>query len=143
MKLAARTGFYTFDDFCVLVKDGQKADLIDGVIYMASPDSLESDELVVWLLRLVGDYAEINALGKVTGSRRAYRLDEKNSPEPDLAFVLKERAHLARKGHFDGPPDLAIEIVSPESVERDYHKKRALYQRAGVAEYWIIDEELK
>ncbi len=36
-----------------------------------------------------------------------------------------------------------MEIVSPESVDRDYHKKRALYERAGVAEYWIIDEDIR
>ena len=33
-----------------------------------------------------------------------------------------------------------MEIVSPESVERDYETKRELYQNAGVEEYWIVDE---
>jgi Uma2 family endonuclease len=40
----------------------------------------------------------------------------------------------------EGPSDLAIEIVSPESVERDYDKKRRQYQRFKIPEYWIIDE---
>ena len=44
---------------------------------------------------------------------------------------------------MEGAPDLAIEIVSPESVERDYEKKRQQYQQAGIPEYWIIDEEEK
>src|SRR4051812_47198582 len=39
-----------------------------------------------------------------------------------------------------GRPDLAIEIVSPDSIERDYQKKRRQYERASVPEYWIIDE---
>jgi len=34
---------------------------------------------------------------------------------------------------------LAIEIVSPDSVERDYVKKHSQYEAAGVQEYWIID----
>jgi Uma2 family endonuclease len=55
--------------------------------------------------------------------------------------VRKDREHLARKGFFAGPPDLAVEIVSPDSVERDYVAKRHLYREAGVPEYWIIDEE--
>lgn len=143
MKVKARSGQHSFEEFCLLVKEKQKADLIDGVIYMASPDNEEHDELYVWLIRLLGDYTELKDLGKVTGSRRAYKLDERNSPEPDIAFVRQDRLHLSQFGHFEGAPDLAIEIVSPDSAERDYDKKRSLYQRAKVPEYWIIDEELK
>jgi Uma2 family endonuclease len=140
MRVKSRSGSYTFEDFCFLVKDGQKADLIDGVIYMASPDNTDANDLSMWLIRLMGNFAEIRDLGKLFGSRVALRIDGRNGPEPDLLFVLKE--HLARvaRGHIDGPADLAIEIVSPESVERDYVTKRDLYERAGVTEYWIIDE---
>jgi Uma2 family endonuclease len=140
MKTATRTRDYTFDDFCLLVKDGQKADLIDGVIYMASPDNIDANDLFVLLMRLLADIVELNDLGKVNGSRAAYRISDKNSPEPDVAFVRRDRANLVRRGFVNGPPDLAMEIVSPESVERDYVTKRDLYQNAGVEEYWIVDE---
>jgi Uma2 family endonuclease len=140
MGTETRTKGYTFEDFCVLVKDGQKADLIDGVIYMASPDNIDANNLFVWLLRLLGDIVEIKELGQVNGSRAAYRLDDENSPEPDIAFVRRDRTRLVRRGFVNGPPDLAIEIVSPESVERDYETKRDLYEEAGVREYWIVDE---
>src|SRR5205809_264417 len=43
MKLRARTGPFTFDDFCQLVQEDQKADLINGIIYIVSPDSVERD----------------------------------------------------------------------------------------------------
>jgi Uma2 family endonuclease len=140
MNVSTRTPALTFDDFCLLVKDGQKADLINGVIYMASPDNTDANDLFVWLLRLLGDFVEEKDLGKVYGSRVAFRLGEGDGPEPDIAYVRKERLHLVQRGYVDGPPDLAIEIVSPESVERDYEDKRTQYQQAGVAEYWIIDE---
>jgi Uma2 family endonuclease len=139
----SRSGTITFEDFCVIIKPEQKADLIDGVIFMASPENTDSHRLFSWLYRLISDYAEDRELGEVFGSRVAFRLDEKHGPEPDIGFVRRDRLHLDRKGYIDGPPDLAIEIVSPESVERDYVKKRALYQQSGVAEYWIIDEELR
>ena len=138
-----RVGSHTFDDFCAIVPDGQKADLIDGVIYMASPENLEANELFLWLRRLIGDFVEENDLGKVFGSRVAFRISDKQGPEPDLAFVKKERIDRLQETYVDGPPDLAIEIVSPESAERDYKQKRKLYEGAGVAEYWIIDEELE
>ena len=140
MGTVTRVKGYTFEEFCLLVQDGQKADLIDGVIYMASPDNMDANDLFVWLLRLLGDIVEIQDLGKVNGSRAAYRLNDANSPEPDVAFIRGDRTNLVRRGFVNGPPDLAIEIVSPESVARDYETKRDLYQDAGVQEYWIVDE---
>jgi Uma2 family endonuclease len=92
------------------------------------------------LLHILGGFASTRRLGKVYGSRVAFRLDDENSPEPDIAFVEKDRLHLLHTGFVDGPPDLAIEIVSPESIDRDYEVKRLKYQEAGVREYWIIDD---
>jgi Uma2 family endonuclease len=130
---------YTFDEFCAVIPNGQKADLIDGVIYMASPDNTQAGELFMWFGGIVDFYVDERDLGKVYGLRIAFRLDDTNSPEPDIAFVRKDRLRLLRRGYFAGAPDLAVEIVSPDSVDRDYVTKRALYQEAGVREYWIID----
>jgi Uma2 family endonuclease len=130
----------TFEEFCSFVKDGEKADLIDGVIYMASPENFDANQLFMWLGGLLYDYVQARKLGRVTGSRVAYRLDEHNAPEPDIAFVGNRNLKTIRRGYVDGPPDAAFEIVSPESVERDYERKRARYEESGVREYWLIDE---
>src|ERR1051325_10680481 len=140
MSAAAKTRLYTFDDFCALVPDGQKADLIDGVIYMASPDNTEAADLLTWLGGLLTFYVDERDLGKVYFSRVAFRLSEYHGPEPDIASVQKSRLGLVERGYVDGPPDLAVEIVSPDSIERDYQKKRKQYEKAGVPEYWIVDE---
>ena len=104
MATETRTKGYTFEDFCILVKDGQKADLIDGVIHMASPDNMDANDLFVWLIRLLADIVEINDLGKVNGSRAAYRLNDENSPEPDIAFVRRGRTNLIRRGFVNDAP---------------------------------------
>jgi Uma2 family endonuclease len=140
MASVTRSKLLTFDEFCFLIRDGQKGDLINGVIYMASPENTGANKLFMWLGGLMHDYAEVKELGEVFGSRVAFRIDNGNGPEPDIAFVRRDRLHLVQKGFVDGPPDVAVEIVSPESVERDYEDKRALYEKAGVTEYWIIDE---
>lgn len=141
MSTATRFSPTTFDAFCILVKNGEKADLIDGVIYMASPENLNANALFLWMGRLMGDFIdEVELPGKLFGSRVAFRLDDIDGPEPDLAFVRARRLHLQREVYFAGAPDAAFEIVSPESVDRDYVKKRLQYQRAKVPEYWIIDE---
>jgi Uma2 family endonuclease len=140
MNRATQTRLYTFEDYCALIGEDQKADLIDGVIYVASPDNTDANQLFVWLLTLMELFAQIRKLGRVYGSRVAFRLDKWNGPEPDIAFVRLSRLPRVKRGHVVRGPDLAVEIVSPESVERDYQKKRRQYQRAGVREYWIVDE---
>ena len=134
-----RDGDYTFDDFLALVEEDEKADLLDGVIYMASPESTDDNSLEAWLCRLLGGFVEELDLGEVYISRVAFRITEKQGPEPDLAFVAKKRRKIVHRGFVGGPPDIAVEIVSPDSVQRDYVKKRQVYEHAGVREYWIID----
>jgi Uma2 family endonuclease len=140
MRGAGTSPRVTFHEFCEVIREDQKADLIDGVIYLAEPDNPVVNQLFLWLAGLIHDVAEEKEAGQVYVLRVAFRLDDHNGPEPDIAFVKKEHLDRVKRGYVEGPPDLAIEIVSPESVERDYEKKRAQYAKAGVPEYWIVDE---
>lgn len=135
-----RSGVFTYDDFCAILSDGRKGDLIDGAIYLDGPESVEANDLFGWLLALIGLYVRKRKLSTIHCSRVACRLDDKNAPEPDILFVAEKNRDRLHRGGVEGPPDLAIEIVSPESVERDYDKKRRQYQRFKIPEYWIIDE---
>jgi Uma2 family endonuclease len=137
----ARKGSYTFADFIAVIPDGEKADLLDGAIYVASPDNTDAADLLSWLAVVLGAFVSAKRLGKIYLSRIAYRLDEKHGPEPDLGFVPTSLEHKRHRGFIEGPPMLAIEIVSPDSVARDYVQKRAVYETAGVREYWILDPD--
>ena len=88
MATASHVKPVTFNEFCFLVKDGEKADLIDGVIYMASPENTDANDLFVWLVSLMRFFVDAEDLGKIYGSRVAFRLTDTNSPEPDIAFVI-------------------------------------------------------
>ena len=129
----------TAEDFVLMVQDGQKADLLDGVIYMASPDSPEAAELNVFLLGVLNSFVRKLRLGKIYGPRSAFRHSKTYAPEPDLAFVKKDRLHLWRGSMFQGAPDVAVEIVTRDSIERDTKTKRGTYEQAGVSEYWLIN----
>jgi Uma2 family endonuclease len=65
-------------------------------------------------------------------SGRSYR-------ESDLLVVLKEHLGRLTAQRLEGPADLVIEFLSPESNARDNEEKRREYEAAGVPEYWIID----
>jgi Uma2 family endonuclease len=130
---------FTVDDFYSLVPDGQKADLIDGVIYLASPDTLRSDQITGFLLFLMRGYVAVKAAGTVSGSRFAYRLTEYRAPEPDVAFVSAARQKTMEERGGKDAPDIAVEVVTRDSRQRDYDEKKKLYEQQGVKEYWIID----
>jgi Uma2 family endonuclease len=140
IRLKQREGPHTFEDFCRIIPESQKADLINGVIYMPSPENTDDNELFVWLLTVMNLYVRRRNLGQMYGSRVALRLAEKHGPEPDLAFVSNEHLDRVKRGGVEGPADLALEIVSPDSIERDYYLKRELYEQYRIPEYWIIDE---
>jgi Uma2 family endonuclease len=140
MPVALEHRLWTFADFCERIPEGLKADLIEGVIYVASPDNIQHYDVNSWLQMLISRYLKERKIeGRLFGYKIAFRLSEKNGPEPDLAYLRPESCIRIRNTYIDGPPDLAVEIVSPDSVERDYEKKRDQYESAAVAEYWIID----
>ncbi|TWT45984.1 hypothetical protein RAS1_24210 [Phycisphaerae bacterium RAS1] len=136
-----RRGIYTFGDFLELTSEDEKSDLLNGVILMASPESTEHNKLVWWFGTILGQFVEARGLGTVFLNKVAFRLTDLHGPEPDVALVRAERSGIIKSGYVDGPPDLAVEIVSPDSVTRDYQDKRAAYEGAGVPEYWIIDPD--
>jgi Uma2 family endonuclease len=140
MAIVSEHRLWTFEDFCERIPEGLKADLIEGVIYVASPDNIEHYGINSWLNSLWSLFLEKRKIrGRLFGFKMAFRLSEKSGPEPDLAYVRPENAYRIRKTSVQGAPDAAMEIVSPDSIDRDYRKKRKLYQKHGVAEYWIID----
>lgn len=133
-------GLVEFDEFCELIPDGQKADLLGGVIYVASPDSIRSNTINSFLLTLIANYLGAREIdGFVFMSRVACRLSKFYAPEPDVGYVRPERAAIVEETRINGAPDIAVEIVAHDSRDRDYGLKREAYEQAGVEEYWIID----
>ena len=59
--------------------------------------------------------------------------------EPDMMVVFNEHSDIIKGTYLDGVADIAIEIVSPRSLKRDYGNKFEEYEMAGVREYWKLD----
>jgi Uma2 family endonuclease len=64
---------------------------------------------------------------------------EQSGREPDLLFVAQEHLERLRESFLDGPADLVVEILSPESAGRDRGEKFYEYEEAGISEYWLVD----
>ena len=129
------------DDIYAL-PDGQRAELIDGQMYMMAPPTRRHQQILGALYRKVADYID-----KKSGSCEVdiapfavfLNEDDKNYVEPDISVICSPDK-LTDKG-CTGAPDWIIEIVSPGSRRMDYYTKLFKYRTAGVREYWIVDPE--
>ncbi|MEO0560946.1 MAG: Uma2 family endonuclease [Chloroflexota bacterium] len=113
---------------------------IAGEVYQMSPVSDQHDEISKYLIGLLSAYLELRPIGRLKVAPFSMRLPEVNTArEPDLHVVLDASTTTIKPGYTDGPADLAVEIVSPESTTRDRGVKYEEYELSGVREYWIID----
>lgn len=130
---------WTFGDYLALAPEALKCELHDGEMLIMSPPSGLHEELQSWLLSVLRVYVDSRKLGVVVGSRYAIRVTQERGYEPDILFVTRARAHLYQDDYLHGPPDLAVEVVSPDSRAYDLGAKLRAYEESGVREYWVLD----
>ena len=133
----------SFEQYIEWLDEDTRAEWVNGRIeIMASPASLGHQDVGGFLYSILRPYLESKDLGRVVLAPYVMRMANiARGREPDLIFVQKDRAHLLTRHYLDGPADLAIEIISPESNKRDRKVKFAEYQIAGIREYWLIDPD--
>lgn len=105
---------------------------------MTLPASFRHQDLLRFLSVVIGVVVEKGQLGAICLAPFQMRLAE-SGREPDLLFVTAAHQAWLRDNYLDGPADLVVEIISPESVGRDRGQKFYEYEQAGVPEYWLID----
>lgn len=137
------------DKFCTVkdiyaLPDGQRAELIEGQMYMMAPPTRIHQHLVMNISAMIHDYIKAK-----DGSCLVYpapfavflNADDRNYVEPDISVVC-DREKLNEKG-CNGAPDWIIEIASPSTSRLDYGIKLFKYRTAGVREYWIVNPETR
>ena len=135
----APPGRMTEEEFVAWCDEDTRAEWVDGEVVMMSPANQEHAILGIWLARLLGDFVERRGLGQVLYEYQVRFATQSRRRQPDLIFLSKERLHLLKTAHVEGPPDLIVEIVSPDSESRDWREKYLEYEAAGVREYWVVD----
>ena len=129
----------TYEEFLEWA-DGMNAEWVDGEVILMSPPSLTHQQVLSFLAALLQFFAEANELGEVLFAPFQMRLRKRPSGrEPDILFVARDRLDKLQNAYLDGPADLAVEIISPDSRARDRVDKYHEYEQAGVREYWLID----
>jgi Uma2 family endonuclease len=131
----------TYEDFKHFPDDGKRHEILDG-LHVAEPSPTTYHQKVSGRLFLqLHAGIERAGLGEVFDAPVDVQLSDFDVLEPDLVVVLKEARTIVTPTKIKGTPQLVVEILSPSTEERDRVVKKELYQRSGVAEYWIVDVE--
>ncbi len=129
----------SYEEYLALGSESGIAEWVGGDVTTSMPTEIHQT-VVEFLYGLIGFFVRAMKLGRVHVAPRPMRASPGGPVrEPDLFFVANEHLDRLTQQILDGPADLAIEVVSDDSVGRDRGDKFYEYEEAGIREYWIVD----
>ncbi|MDQ0286533.1 Uma2 family endonuclease [Desulfofundulus luciae] len=136
-------GKITFEEFLAWCDEDTRAEWVDGEVVVLTPAARKHQRIYKFLLFLLEVFVSKHSLGEVLSAPFLVRLPEmlRRVREPDILYVSNEKLPFLKETYMDEPPDLIVEITSPESLARDRGEKYVEYEAAGVKEYWLIDPD--
>ncbi len=123
-----------------MLPEGVLCEVIENTIYMSPAATHEHQRVKRKIMFQMIAHVDENELGEMFDAPIDVFLDEDNAFQPDILFIGKSnQGKLIPRGGFDGTPDLVIEILSLYNPNHYLVKKKAVYERNRVKEYWIVD----
>jgi Uma2 family endonuclease len=135
---------WTYSDLVALPDDQLRHELIDGEHFVSPSPSFSHQEISKRLFLALNAHVERHRLGEVLYAPFDIKLSAWTVLVPDLVYFTAARfADVVNEKHATAAPDLVVEILSPGTRRRDLGRKRAVYDRDGAGEYWIVDPEAR
>jgi Uma2 family endonuclease len=129
----------SYEEFLAWADENVHAEWVDGKVILMSPVSSIHQQLAGFLYELLVVFVRLRQLGRVYMAPFQMKLPQSSGREPDLIFIKRENLSRLKNTYLDGPADLVVEIISPESIGRDRGDKFYEYEAGGVPEYWLLD----
>jgi Uma2 family endonuclease len=123
-----------------------RCELVRGELIMVSPAGSKHGWIIGNLTILLGHFIKLNKLGGIMGAETGFIISR--NPDsvraPDVAFVSADRLpEMIPEGFFNGPPDLAVEVLSPSDRASEVQEKIRDWLEAGCRAVWIVDPKTK
>ena len=130
----------TLDEYLALPDDAGRFELRAGLLVAEPPPGFRHGDLASELIARLRDHARRSGAGRVV-SEVSFVLGRDTVRIPDVAFLSAARVAALEDPMrpVPGPPDLAIEILSPSDAPEEIHAKVADYLDAGAALVWVVD----
>jgi Uma2 family endonuclease len=130
-----------YREYCCFPDDGRRHEIIDGDHYVNPAPSTYHQTVSRRLQHQLYTQIELTGRGVVYNAPVDVQLTDHDIVQPDLVVVLTSRMQMITPTKIKGVPDLIVEILSPSTASNDATLKKQLYERVGVAEYWIVDPD--
>lgn len=133
----------SFDEWMALPED-EPGELVDGLLEEEEMPDYVHELLVALLIQVFGNWV-LPRGGLVAGSDAKFAVASDRGRKPDLTVYLPGSPRPPRRGVIRVPPDVAVEVLSPQPRDgrRDRVEKPDEYAAFGIRYFWILDPELR
>src|SRR5258706_2880781 len=132
---------WTYDEMVAeLPETNLPVELWNGEIIMSPSPHPDHQRIVARFWNKLNQFVAPAGLGECFLSPLDVVLTPRRVVQPDVFFITQARMDIVQD-HVAGAPELVMEVISAGSWQRDRIQKKALYEQAGVTEYWIIDPD--
>ena len=116
----------------------ERFEVIEGIRYdMHAAPTVRHQQLVTYLWKNIEERCAPEGL--ILTAPIDVKFDEENECQPDIIYICNDNLGIVTEKKIIGAPDIIIEILSPSTSYNDKIRKKAIYERFGVKEYWIVD----
>ena len=126
----------TYADYAALPDDGRRYELIDGELFEMAAPSTRHQDIVLRLGYAFLDHVRRHGGGRVFVAPCDVVLSDTVTVQPDIVYLSDADVHRITAPNIQGPPTLVVEVLSVP--RHDLVRKRELYARFGIPEYWIV-----
>lgn len=121
----------------------KRLELVDGEVIEVSPATMLHGVIVATLTRVIDDFVRLHNMGIAAAGHVGYvlRRDPDQVLAPDVSFVAWENvpeSGLPERGFWEGPPTLAIEVVSPDDRAIEVRAKAQYHLEASTPQVWVL-----
>ena len=137
----AHRALLRYEDLETFPDDDLRREILDGELNVTPSPVPRHAKVVFEISRALGDYAD-GAGGQVFGSDVDIVLSGHDVVVPDVVYIASNRMEAIGEKAVHGGPSLLVEVLSPSTQHIDRGKKRDIYARFKIPEYWLVDPDL-
>ena len=134
-----RQGDWTYDMYAALPADGHHYEIVQGVLMVSPAPDTAHQGVIEEINAYLRERIFLTDRGLVLTSPVDVVFSSQKTVQPDILLLLAEHIDRLQERYIAGPPDLAVEVISPGSVTFDRLVKYSLYEQEGVPEYWLVN----
>ena len=139
MAAPATPRLYTWDEIKDWPESNVRTELVDGELVVSPSPTYDHQNTVGRMFVALTTFVNAHQLGSVVIGPLDVVLSAAVVYQPDILFVSHARKSTIRQGKVEGPPDLAVEVISEHNRSHDTSVKFRHYEQYGVREYWMVD----